>query len=275
MSEFATEPEASSRCLLPDTARAAVHPRAGKVRAMPEARGADTPRRAETPRRRLSESRRGEPESPLCDVPRVGAPGGQTGQGAGVDPQRVAPARLYTLDGRPMTCSRSGCRRPHQARGLCHTHYEFQRRHGGFAPLPSADTRFLAQLQETLSGCLEWCASGNGAGYGKFRVDGRQVYAHRYAWERMHGPIPRGLLACHICDNPRCVNVAHLFLGTHADNQADKTRKGRHHASLRMHCPQGHPYDERNTVRRGGGRRCRTCLNAHRRAKRASRAATS
>ncbi len=55
----------------------------------------------------------------------------------------------------------------------------------------------------------------------------KQDYAHRLAWVEVHGPIPDGLCVLHICDVRNCVNVEHLFLGTLADNNKDKARKGR------------------------------------------------
>lgn len=77
-----------------------------------------------------------------------------------------------------------------------------------------------------LTGCIEWTGHLV-TGYGQYRYRGRDTYAHRVAYERAFGPIPKGLLVLHRCDNPCCCNPDHLFLGTHADNMKDKTSKGR------------------------------------------------
>lgn len=73
------------------------------------------------------------------------------------------------------------------------------------------------------SECEEWQGPRSRAGYGRV---GRG-YAHRVAYERLHGPIPAGMVVRHRCDNPPCVNPAHLELGTHADNMRDMAARGR------------------------------------------------
>ena len=81
---------------------------------------------------------------------------------------------------------------------------------------------------EPNTGCWLWTAGINReAGYGRLRVDGVRMVAHRYSWEMHVGPIPEGMRVLHRCDTPTCVNPGHLFLGTQADNVADSVQKGR------------------------------------------------
>lgn len=108
-------------------------------------------------------------------------------------------------------------------------------------------------------GCVEWTGGRDQLGYGRISIRGTTVRAHRLSWELKNGPIPAGMIVCHKCDNPPCINPDHLFIGTHRDNAADRFAKGRDWQSQRTHCPYGHAYDEANTKIFDGRRMCRAC----------------
>lgn len=77
------------------------------------------------------------------------------------------------------------------------------------------------------TGCIEWALHINMGGYGTLKHNRKQQMAHRASWERLNGPIPNGKIVCHKCDNRKCINPDHLFLGTTQDNVNDKMQKGR------------------------------------------------
>ncbi len=77
--------------------------------------------------------------------------------------------------------------------------------------------------------CWMWQKSLTGR-YGQIKLthERRQTYVHRVAYELAHGEIPAHRQVCHTCDNPLCVNPAHLFVGTSHDNHQDTKKKGRY-----------------------------------------------
>lgn len=102
-----------------------------------------------------------------------------------------------------------------------------------FIPLDVQFARGVEGVLPTEKGCIEWNGLRNagrwkyGFIYSNTRPPQRLFQAHRLAWEFAHGPIPDGVQVLHSCDNPPCVNVEHLFLGTQMDNIQDMIKKKR------------------------------------------------
>lgn len=87
--------------------------------------------------------------------------------------------------------------------------------------------KLLDRTIENSGGCLEWQGALDPNGYGAVRFCGRKVGAHRAVASLLLGGIPKGLHICHHCDNRRCLNPKHLFIGTRKHNMQDCVRKGR------------------------------------------------
>jgi len=134
----------------------------------------------------------------------------------------------------------------------------------------------IGLLEPDSRGCKNWVWTKNRAGYGTIKSDYKTYYVGRVLltfnyksllyndnrWETMH-----------ICDNPSCVNIYHLTVGTRQLNQYDRVIKGRHDSSTRTHCAKGHEFTDSNTLHSfsemRNQRQCRTCNRERTRTRRA------
>lgn len=133
-----------------------------------------------------------------------------------------------------MNCIVELCDRAAKKKGLCLSHYQrFARNGENFNRSPIVNvscmiSKFISKIGSINdNGCMEWLGWKNKFGYGKFSVGSKYIFAHRYSYEYYIGAITDDMCVCHTCDNPSCVNPAHLWLGTNTDNRQDMVNKNR------------------------------------------------
>jgi len=129
--------------------------------------------------------------------------------------------------------------------------------------------RILTRVRiDNASGCWLWQGSTVNFGYGQISTKRGQspMRTHAAMWFALYGERPSkdGLFVCHSCDVPGCCNPEHLWVGTAAQNNADRDQKGRHPHVNMTHCFRGHEFTPENSIlnKTSGARTCRICYNA-------------
>lgn len=141
--------------------------------------------------------------------------------------------RLYKAT-RTATCSVDACSEKVYARTWCGRHYARALKFGdpeGEARRATVAER-LASMAERFGDCLLWTGTKNDDGYGRIRVDGRMLSAHRVAWTEAGGTLAPGAEVDHICHNRACINVGHLRI-------ADRSRNNAHRAGANSNSATG------------------------------------
>lgn len=171
-----------------------------------------------------------------------------------------------------MTCSVDRCQRSVEARGLCHGHFEYQRRTGKtpahrlLTDVPFEE-RFWARTTPGENGCILWTAAKGSEGrYGMCSWKGTVRPAHVVAYLAFVGDYDPALELDHLCSTTLCVNPAHLEPVTHLENCL-RGRSPMAENARKVSCKNGHDLtDPSNVVLRGPERRhrqCRTCARDH------------
>ena len=107
-----------------------------------------------------------------------------------------------------------------------------------------------------MTNCIESKKSITSNGYSRIKIDGKNIQAHRWAWEIVNGKIPNDKVIDHICRNKKCIAVDHLRIVTQQEN----VMAGLHNIDNRSNCNQGHPFTKENImIRKSGKRECSKC----------------
>lgn len=134
-------------------------------------------------------------------------------------------------------CDFRGCTQKHYGHGYCQRHWNRWRKHGDPSVVLPRRRRYesaasrIARQSRPDGECIVFTGGrASRSGHRQISYGGRSRGVHRVAYELEHGPIPPDRVVMHRCDNPPCVKREHLTLGTVADNNHDRDRKGRHRA---------------------------------------------
>lgn len=127
-------------------------------------------------------------------------------------------------------CKTESCVRRVRAWGLCEACYRKEVYHGRIVPQKQKHIaqRFTENTNtECENGCWEWAGLTDRDGYGRMKRNSKSTLAHRLSYELYKGVIPDDKMVCHTCDNPRCVNPEHLYIGDAKTNRQDCVSRGR------------------------------------------------
>ncbi len=130
----------------------------------------------------------------------------------------------------------------------------------------------LSRTTPDHKGCLNWNGAKKKDGRALIWQEGKCNNGARVIWSLIHSVVlASDICVCHHCDNPSCINIDHLFLGTLSDNTVDSVNKNRHKEARKTHCPRGHDYALFAYINKTSGQRqCRECGKIYKRNKRNS-----
>lgn len=115
------------------------------------------------------------------------------------------------------------------------------------------------KIEKQDNGCWHFTGAIKKNGYGSVYFRGSMKNAHRVAYILTYGNFPQELFVCHKCDNRKCINPEHLFLGTAFDNTHDMIKKGRFKVREILFCKRGHPRTPDNLYIYRNNKACRIC----------------